>query len=99
MSEICPVCGLPEELCVCENIAREGQEITIYTEKRRYGNKMTVIEGLDDADIDIEGLSKQLKTCCACGGTVKDRRIELQGSHKQKARERLEELGFAVDVE
>lgn len=98
MSDICPVCGLPKELCVCENIAREGQEINIYTEKRRYGKLMTVISGVDTTDIDMEGLCRDLKKTCACGGTVKDKKIELQGNHKEKARKRLEELGFAVEV-
>ncbi|MBQ3473136.1 MAG: stress response translation initiation inhibitor YciH, partial [Methanobrevibacter sp.] len=27
MSKICDVCGLPEELCVCEEIAREVQSV------------------------------------------------------------------------
>ena len=98
MSDICPVCGLPKELCVCENIAREGQEIKIYTEKRRYGKLMTVISGVETSDIDMDDLCRDLKKTCACGGTVKDRKIELQGDHKEKARKRLEELGFAVEV-
>lgn len=98
MSEICPVCGLPKELCVCENIAREGQEIRIYTEKRRYGKMVTVISGVETSDIDMDGLCRDLKKTCACGGTVKGKNIELQGTHKDKARKRLDELGFAVEV-
>ncbi len=99
MSDICKVCGLPKEICVCEKIAREGQEIKITTEKRRYGKMVTVISGINASDIDINSLVSDLKKCCACGGTMKDNKIELQGDHKEKARKRLEELGFIVEVE
>ncbi len=99
MSDICKVCGLPKEICVCEKIAREGQEIKITTEKRRYGKLVTVILGINSTDIDINSLGSDLKKTCACGGTIKDKKIELQGDHKEKARNRLEELGFAVEVE
>ncbi len=32
---------------------------------------MTIIEGIDEHDIDIEELTKTLKAKCACGGTSK----------------------------
>jgi len=97
MPDICKSCGLPKELCVCEEIAREQQDITIYMTKRRYGKNVTIIQGLD-TDIDIENLAKILKTKCASGGTVKDGNIELQGDHKKKVQRALEELGYKVKV-
>ena len=52
MADICSTCALPVEICVCEDIAREQQEIRVRIEKRRYGKLMTVLEGLSN-DIDI----------------------------------------------
>ncbi len=98
MSKICPVCGLPEELCICEEIAKEQQNIRIYTDKRRYGKTMTIIEGFDPGDIHVEELARTLKTRCAAGGTVKDGKIELQGDHKKKVQKVLEEMGYKVEV-
>jgi len=97
MAGICSVCGLPEELCMCEQIAKEQQQIRILTDTRRYGKVMTVIEGINSSEIDMDDLAKKLKTRCAAGGTYKDGRIELQGDHKRKVKEVLEELGFSVD--
>jgi len=98
MAGICPVCGLPEELCMCGEIAREQQRIKIFSDRRRYGKVVTIVEGIDAADIDVEDLAKKLKTKCAAGGTVKDGRIELQGEHKKKVQQALEEIGFTVEV-
>ncbi|MCJ7463372.1 MAG: stress response translation initiation inhibitor YciH [Thermoplasmata archaeon] len=97
MAGICSVCGLPEELCMCEQIAKEQQKIRILTDTRRYGKIVTVVEGIDDTDIDLDDLARKLKTRCAAGGTAKEGRIELQGEHKKKVREVLEELGFSVE--
>jgi translation initiation factor 1 len=98
MSGICEVCGLPKELCVCEDIAREQQKITIAMDKRRYGKMMTIVYGVDSHDLDIQALITKLKSKCACGGTIKDGKIELQGDHRTKVKETLEEMGFTVDV-
>jgi translation initiation factor 1 len=98
MSEICPVCGLPKELCVCEEIAMEEQHIRIFTTRRRFGKLMTLIDGINRKDIDLKDLCTQLKTKCACGGTVKDGRIELQGDQKRRAQDILVRLGFSEDM-
>jgi translation initiation factor 1 len=59
---------------------------------------VTVIEGIDENDIDMADLAKKLKSKCAAGGTAKEGRIELQGDHKKKVKEVLESMGFKTDV-
>ncbi len=98
MSEICAVCGLPKELCVCEEIAREEQQIRIYTTRRRFGKLMTIIEGINRKDIDLKDLCTQLKTKCACGGTVKGSTIELQGDQKRRLVTILVKMGYSEDM-
>ena len=92
--DICPKCGLPKDLCACETIAKEQQKIVIKSEKRRYGKKVTVITGFNDKTIDMEALVKTLKQKLACGGTLKNNTIELQGDHTQKVKKSLINQGF-----
>jgi translation initiation factor 1 len=94
MPEICPKCGLPKELCVCEIIAKEGQKIKVKVEKRKFGKAITIIEGINDKEINLKDLAKKLKSKFACGGTVKGNTIELQGNQSQGAKQALVELGF-----
>jgi len=98
MSEICPKCGLPKELCVCETIAKESQIIKVYVIKKKFGKKYTVIEGIDSKEIDMKDLTKKLKTKFACGGTAKEGKIELQGDHKQNIKANLIQMGFSQET-
>lgn len=93
MVDICNKCGLPKELCVCQTIAKEEEKIRISFEKRRYGKNITVIKGIDSA-INMKDLLKNLKTMLACGGTIKEDTIELQGNHRKRIKEILIRLGF-----
>jgi len=95
---VCKVCGLPKELCVCEEIAREQQRINVYSIKRKFGKKVTIVEGIDEKQLDLKELTKKLKSKLACGGTSKEGRIELQGDHKKRVKDVLVEMGFSPDM-
>ena len=98
MAEVCPNCGLPKELCVCETIAKESQKIRISTLKKKFGKVYTKIEGIDEKEIDLKDLGKKLKSQFACGGTIKEGKIELQGNHKAKVKQILIEMGFSPET-
>ena len=95
---MCKVCGLPKELCVCEEIAREQQRINVYSIKRKFGKKVTIVEGIDEKQLDLKELTKKLKSKLACGGTTKEGRIELQGDHKARVKDVLVEMGFSPNM-
>ncbi|TLD70566.1 translation initiation factor [Phragmitibacter flavus] len=44
----------------------------------------------------IETIAKRVRSACGCGGTVRDKRIEIQGDQAAKIRTVLEAEGFEV---
>ena len=92
--DIDPTTGLPVEAMTWEDLAKSEQKIKVTTEKRRYGKVITVVSGFDKS-IDVKATAKALKAELACGGTVKDGTIELQGDHKKKVKEILVKQGFS----
>jgi translation initiation factor 1 len=97
MEEICPKCGLPKNLCICEQIAKEQQKIKIRVDNRRFRKTVTIVSGLG-SDVDVEALAKQFKKRLACGGTMKNGEIILQGTHRDKVKSILLEQGFKEDL-
>ncbi len=94
MAEICAVCGLPKDLCVCGTISMEQQIIKVRKETRKWNKAMTVIEGIDPKSINLGKIATQLKSLCACGGSAKDNVILLQGDHREKVKQFLIGYGF-----
>jgi len=91
MTEICPKCGLPLDLCVCRVLEKEAQKIKVFVEKRRFGKNTTIIEGITDRPKEV---LKFLKSKLACGGTYKNNHLELQGDHRAKIKDLLIQLGY-----
>ena len=94
MVEICPICGLPKDLCICGEISKEQQKILIRIETRKFRKAMTVIEGMDGKDVDLKKLAQKMKNFCACGGTAKNGQILLQGDQREKAYEFLVKMRY-----
>lgn len=89
----CPKCGMLKDLCVCEILDKQGvSKIKVYATKKKFRKLVTIIEGIDKAQ--LKDTTKELKNKLACGGTFKDGNIILQGDHKKKVSDVLKHLGY-----
>ena len=62
--------------------------------KQRAGKVVTLIAGFEGKEEDLLNLSKQLKTLCGTGGSVKNSIIIIQGDNKQKIFQWLKKNGY-----
>lgn len=106
-AEICNDCGLPTELCVCEDIDKsESPDVSIRLEDAGFADKkMTVISGLTEHD--AEDLETKLKSSLGTGGTLKqvqnqdgstERELHLQGDQtkRDQLKDILEDHGYNI---
>jgi translation initiation factor 1 len=88
------VAAVPAEL----KVFKQGR-VVLRREKAHRGGKTVIVVHDFATHIplpQIETLAGKLKKACGCGGTVKDRTIEIQGDQPGKIRELLEAEGFQV---
>jgi translation initiation factor 1 len=93
--DICPKCGLPLQACVCEEIAKTEQRIQVTTEKKKFGKVNTIVSGFQG--VDLKTIAKGLKQGLACGGTMKNNSVELQGDHTKAIKKALGKLGISEE--
>ena len=96
MSETCAICGLPKEICVCKEISKSEERIGVYLERRHGKNFLTIIRGFEET-AGLKDLVKEMKRKLACGGTLKDSKIELQGDHRDKIKDILVSKNYRAD--
>jgi len=97
---ICPACSKPLAGCVCgkkkavktgDGVVRIGLET-----KGRKGKGVTMIYGLPLDPSGLLTLGKELKKSCGSGGTVKEGIVEIQGDHRDRLIEELQNRGYRV---
>ncbi len=96
---LCDRCNAPEAECNCppavevvERVPPEKQKARIAVEKRKKGKVVTVVRGLDSAD--LPELVTHLKNKCGAGGSIQDGTIEIQGKHADRVRAELTTRGY-----
>jgi len=97
MQEIDKISGLPKDLFDMSQITKEQQKIKIRLLRRRFGKMVTVVSGFESEN-ETKELSKKLKKQLACGGTFKDKEIELQGEHIEKVKKALLKEGYKEEL-
>src|SRR2546422_1790955 len=90
--EVCDTCGLPKEVCVCQDLETEQTVLRISMDTRRYGKAVTRIEGFEDSGA-LKEMARELKRAMATGGTAKKGWIELQGDHRDEGKAWLAKRG------
>ena len=76
----------------------EKQDLRLHLQ-RLHGNRViTIVKGFIGRDKILIDLSKYLKKSCGVGGSVKNHTILIQGNHRDKILELLNERGFKVKV-
>jgi len=93
MSEIEKITGLPKDVLTNWNVIAFPEKIKIIVIKRRFSKVITIISGFDKKT-NLKDLCRKMKKKFAVGGTVANGFIELQGNHKDKAKDFLITLGY-----
>ena len=77
---------------------KSGRVVLRRETAHRGGKTVLVVDGFGSqhSEAMIEALGKRLRNGCGCGGTVRERVIELQGNQPARVRELLEAEGFQV---
>ncbi len=78
---------------------RKNGRVVLRREKAQRGGKTVVVVYDFEPQITtahIDRLAREARQACGCGGTVRNREIELQGDNAQKVRSFFESAGFRV---
>ena len=76
----------------------ENQNLRLHLQRLPGNRIITIVKGFIGRDKVLIDLSKYLKKSCGVGGSVKNNNILIQGNHRDKILELLNERGFKVKV-
>ena len=76
----------------------EKQDLRLHLQRLPGNRIITIVKGFIGRDELLIDLSKYLKKSCGVGGSVKNNNILIQGNHRDKILELLNERDFKVKV-
>jgi translation initiation factor 1 len=76
-------------------IAPDKQQLRVWIDrKQRGGKEVTLIQGFAGSEEQLKDLAKLLKTKLGVGGAAKDGEIIIQGDHREKTVQILQQAGY-----
>lgn len=80
---------------------RPGRVVLRRSTAHRGGKTVVVVDGFgpQHSEEAIESLGRRIRAACGCGGTARDRTLEIQGDQLGRVRSALEAEGFVVGGE
>ena len=75
-------------------LENEQQQLRVWRKRLGGGRIVTLIKGFIGADEDLQSLGKLLKSSCSSGGTVKNGEVLIQGDHRDKIVNLLNDKGY-----
>lgn len=97
MKDISSVSHLSKDIFDLNEISKESQQIKITLERKKFKKFAMKISGFDTV-LEAKDVEKYLKKKLACGGTVKDKIVEIQGNQVDKVKKLLIEKGYQEDL-
>jgi len=93
-----PECVPPEASGQLPAAVKPGRVVLRREKAHRGGKTVLLVDGFgpQHTEAAIEKLGKRLRAGCGCGGTVRDRLVEVQGDQPTRVRAFLEAEGFQV---
>lgn len=84
-----------EETAVSETLPPGRQQLRVGIDRRaRAGKQVTLVSGFVGSEDDLAELGRTLKTRCGVGGSAKDGEILIQGDHRDRVVQLLQQLGY-----